>query len=284
MQEQIKEASSGKETHSEEILASMAATQMPYKITSAGLSDIGLVRQNNEDVWAEVPEIGLYVLADGMGGHQAGEIAARETVNALCRVIKRKITTIKDGTIAEVRELLRHAIVHVNGQIFKMGRSKLELRGMGTTVCCLLFHPEGLVTAHVGDSRIYRLRGMKFEQITKDHSLLCELVDQGQLNEQQVADFLYKNIITKAVGTEPKVEPGVEANRVMVGDIYMMCSDGLSDLLAPEEMAAILTKESTIKRAAQILVATANEKGGRDNITVVIAKVDKADGTKDLSR
>lgn len=284
MQEQIEEASSGKETHSEEILASMAATQMPYKITSAGLSDIGLVRQNNEDVWAEMPEIGLYVLADGMGGHQAGEIAARETVNALCRVIKKKITSIKGGAIADVRELLRNAIVHVNGLIFKMGRSKLELRGMGTTVCCLLFHPEGLITAHVGDSRIYRLRGTKFEQITKDHSLLCELVDQGQLNEQQVADFLYKNIITKAVGTEPKVEPGVESNRVMVGDIYMMCSDGLSDLLTPEEMADILTQEPKIKQAAQTLVATANEKGGRDNITVVIAKVDKADGTKDLSR
>lgn len=252
----------------------MAALQKPYKVLATGLSDIGLVRLNNEDVWSSMPEIGLYVLADGMGGHQAGEVAARETVNALSRIVKRKLGGLSPQNIADVRDFVSRAIVHVNALIYKMGRGKNELRGMGTTLCCLLFHSLGLVFAHVGDSRIYRLRGSKFDQLTKDHSLLRELVEQGQLNEEQVMDFVYKNIITKAVGTEPKVEPAVDMRRVNVGDIYVMCSDGLSDLISSEEMHEILTQAPSIKEAAECFIQTANARGGRDNITVVIAKIE----------
>lgn len=276
MDEQFTEASHGQMSNTEENISTMAAIQKPYTVLATGLSHIGLVRQNNEDVWASVPEIGLYILADGMGGHQAGEVAARETVNQLARVIKKKIASLHPQSLSDVRDFVRRAVIHVNALIYKMGRSKSQLRGMGTTLCCLLFHPKGLVLAHVGDSRIYRLRGSKLDQLTKDHSLLRELVDQGQLTEEQINDFLYKNIITKAMGTESKVDPAVETKRVHEGDIYMMCSDGLSDLLSPEEMIKILTSSKSIDQAAERFIITANQKGGRDNITVLITKIQPA--------
>jgi protein phosphatase len=258
--------------------------ELPYKVLSVGLSDMGLVRQNNEDVWAEQPSIGLFVLADGMGGHQAGEVAARETATSLCRVLKKKITPQKKYSFTDLQDLLKRAIIHVNGLVYKMGRSQYELRGMGTTLCCLLFHADGLVFAHVGDSRIYRMREGKFEQLTKDHSLLRDLVEQGQLNDNQATDFLYKNIITKAIGTEPKVEPSVKCTSIHKDDLYLMCSDGLSDLLSAKEISDIINQAPSQKQAVQMLIDGANEKGGRDNITVVITKIKGLDDSEDLSR
>lgn len=257
---------------------------MPYKILACGFTDVGLVRQNNEDVWTCLPQYGFYVLADGMGGHQAGEVASRETVNALCRIIKRKKGFQKEGmTLEDVRNGLQQAIIHVNQMIFKMSRSEIELRGMGTTLCCLLFHEKGLVYGNVGDSRIYRLREKKFDQMTKDHSLLREMIDLGQLNETQASDFLYKNIITRAIGTESKVEPSLKTLEVKPNDIYLICSDGLSDLLTRPEMCAIIVGSSSIQDAARKLIASAKEKGGHDNITVVLAKVEKNNEKEDLS-
>ncbi|MEI8365922.1 MAG: Stp1/IreP family PP2C-type Ser/Thr phosphatase [Parachlamydiaceae bacterium] len=280
MQEQIEIPSLGQTSFSEESVLGMAAPQVPYKILSVGRSDIGLVRLNNEDAWDELPAIGLYILADGMGGHQAGEVAAKETIEALCRIIKRKYSSIKNAPIAEVRELVRQAIIHVNKLIYRLGRTKPELRGMGTTLCCLLFHREGVVLAHVGDSRIYRLRGSKLELLTRDHSLLCQLIDLGQLNPQQASDFLYKNIITKAIGTEPKVEPTVDSKRVLRGDLFLMCSDGLTDPLACEEIASILKSTTPLEITAEQLIHGALEKGGRDNITVVLAFVEPGTSKK----
>ena len=256
--------------------------RLPYKILTAGLSDIGLVRQNNEDVWAQQPSIGFFVLADGMGGHQAGEVAAREATASLCRILKRKITSSKNYSLKDFQELLKRAIIYVNGLVYKMGRSKFELRGMGTTLCCLLFHEEGIVLAHVGDSRIYRMRNGSFEQLTKDHSLLRNLVEQGQLSDQQATGFLYKNIITKAIGTEAKVEPSIVTDSIQEGDIYLMCSDGLSDLLSAKEIANILLVSSTKEAAVKALVDRANDEGGRDNITVVFAKIQGLNEQKNL--
>lgn len=263
----------------------MVARLMPYTITAFGLSDIGLVRQNNEDVWGQLPQLNFYVLADGMGGHQAGEVAAREAVNSLNRVVKRKIKAAQQPlSIVDLEEMLRQAIRYVNGVIYKLGKKEIELRGMGTTLCCLLFHGNGVVFAHVGDSRIYRFRNAQLEQLTKDHSLLCELVDQGQINEQQASEFLYKNIITRAIGTEPKVEPTLGIGELQDDDIYLMCSDGLSDLLAPDEIEKVLIQTDSLKEAAESLIALANEKGGRDNITVVLTKVEGSDDSEDIPR
>lgn len=256
---------------------------LPYQVLTVGLSDIGLVRQNNEDVWAQLPALGLYLLADGMGGHQAGEIAARETVASLCKLLKKKLVASKKYTFDETQDLLRRAIIHVNSLVYKMGRANQELRGMGTTLCSLLFHQEGVIFAHVGDSRIYRLRDDQFEQLTKDHSLFRDLVEQGQLNDMQATGFLYKNIITKAIGTEPKVDPTVTSSSIQIGDTYLMCTDGLSDLLSAKEIAGILKESISKEAAAEALVKRANAEGGRDNITVVIAKIKGLNDSQDLS-
>jgi len=255
-----------------------------YKVLASGISDIGSVRQNNEDMWAEVSDYRFFILADGMGGHQAGEIAAKETVNVLCRIIQKKIgPSMEVESLSSVQDTLRRAIEHVNLVVFKMGRAQPELRGMGTTVCCLLFHPEGVILAHVGDSRIYCMRNKILTQITQDHSLVCDLLAQGQIDNRQADEFMYKNIITKAIGTEPRVTPSLCSQDIQFDDIYLMCSDGLSDLLTNEEMQNIMIASSSLSMAAEALVATANSKGGFDNITVVLAKVEGFNEQEDIS-
>lgn len=237
-----------------------------------GISDIGLVRQNNEDVWAELPEIRLYILADGMGGHQAGEVAARETVKTLCRILQK---SFKDNnqSLEEAAASIRKAIGLVNTHIYKMGKSVSNLKGMGTTLCVLHIHQEGVIYAHVGDSRIYRMLPGKFELITKDHSLLRELIDIGQISEDKVAGFHYKNIITRAIGTEPFVEVSDNIAPLVPQVRYVLCSDGLSDLISIAEMQHILTETETLSEAALQLVSLSKIKGGNDNVTVLIIDV-----------
>jgi protein phosphatase len=150
---------------------------------------------------------------------------------------------------------------------------------MGTTLCCLSFHPEGLIYAHVGDSRIYRLRQGQLEQLTQDHSLLRELIELGQLSEQQAEEFLYKNIITKAIGTELSVEPSVAQTNLEEGDVLLMCTDGLTDLVCRKEMQELLNRYPE-EEAVQMLVGKAKENGGYDNITIILVKVkEKLSGT-----
>ncbi|CCB86847.1 MULTISPECIES: Stp1/IreP family PP2C-type Ser/Thr phosphatase [Parachlamydia] len=257
---------------------------MSYKVITFGLSDVGLVRQNNEDVWDQVPTIRFFVLADGMGGHQAGEVAAKETVHHLCKLAQKKFNALLKPSLKESYQTLKHAIVQVNKHIYKMSRESSDLKGMGTTLCCLYFHTEGVIYGHVGDSRIYRLRDKKLEQLTKDHSLLCEMMDLGQIHEQQMPNFLYKNIITKAIGTELIVDPSIAITDFMYGDIFMMCTDGLSDLLSQKEMENILNHASSPQEAVEKLVKAAKNKGGYDNVTVVMLHVIKENESENLSR
>ncbi len=255
---------------------------MPYKVVVHGLSDVGLVRQNNEDYWAQVPDESFYVLADGMGGHQAGEIASREAVEHLCALFKQ--LTINQKSLEGMQAALAEAVKHVNEIVYLMSQGNERLKGMGTTLCCLCVHSEGLICAHVGDSRIYLLRNQQLEQLTSDHSLLRELIDLGQINEKQAGDFHYKNIITKAIGTEPYVEPTVRSQPAEVGDTILMCTDGLTDLLSDEEIRTIMINSSE-KDVAKKLIKSAKEKGGYDNITVVIVNIqEKYDKATDLSR
>ncbi len=247
---------------------------MPHTIKAFALSDVGLVRQNNEDAWEILPNLNFFILADGMGGHQAGEIAANEAVSNLAEMMSRKTQAEYDRmSTKEVEECLKQAIIHVNAHIFKMGRANPDLRGMGTTLCAIFFHPKGVIVAHVGDSRIYRLHEEILQLLTRDHSLFCELVDQGQIAQDQANEFLYGNIITKAIGTEPKVDPAVKTIEAVVGDVYLMCSDGLSDLLNINEINEIVATSVDFAETAENLVSFANKRGGRDNITVVLAKI-----------
>lgn len=254
----------------------MAASILPYNVVAYGMSDIGRVRQNNEDAWMAMEEPLFFVLADGMGGHQAGEVASFEAALGLCEIIKD--FDLEKGSFHDMRKALRQAIEQVNRRVYKKSRTDPALKGMGTTLCCVYFHPKGAIYAHVGDSRIYRLRYRRFEQITKDHSLCRELVDQGQLTEKQAPGFAYKNIITRAIGTEPTVEPSVHLSDLVEGDIYLMCSDGLSDLLSTREMHAIINQKMSVEDTVKEFIATANARGGHDNITVVMMKVTDVQG------
>jgi serine/threonine protein phosphatase PrpC len=264
----------------------MVVELMPYKVQCVGLSDIGLVRDNNEDVWAEIPKRKFFILADGMGGHQAGEIAARQAVDAVCALIQgNKRLNARSLELEEASSIISDAMVLANTHVYKMGRKDVDLRGMGTTLCCLYFHSKGLVYGHVGDSRIYRLRNKKLHQLTQDHSLLRELLDLGQINEQQAEDFVHKNIITKAIGTESIVHPSVHISEVFDKDIYLMCSDGLSDMLVHNEIETIMNQPRPLKEMAKELIESAKKRGGNDNVTVVMVKITQGKHeTKDLSR
>lgn len=254
---------------------------MPYKITANGLSDIGLVRPNNEDFWRQLPEDHFFVLADGMGGHQSGEIAARQAVDHLCDIFKHKYAS-SNKSVEKAKQIIHHGIQEVNQLIYHMSFLRDDLRGMGTTLCCVFFHPDALVYGHVGDSRIYRLRQNKLEQLTHDHSLVRELIDMGQLSEEQAGDFLYKNIITKAIGTEPEIEPTVKAEPIQMGDTILMCTDGLTDLLSMQEIENIINR-SDDTNAAKNLVAAAKRKGGFDNVTAVVVNIQEKNEAPDLS-
>jgi PPM family protein phosphatase len=237
-----------------------------------GISDVGLVRQNNEDVWAELHDLGFYILADGMGGHQAGEIASREAVEVLSKLLQKGFRG-KKRDFPSAMDHIRQAIVEVNSHVYHLSRENIELKGMGTTLCLLHIHDEGVILAHVGDSRIYRFREGKLELLTKDHSLLRELVDLGQIEESQMKDFHYKNIITRAIGTEPFVEAAIEKTGILPSDVYLLCTDGLSDLVSIEEMEKGLADSKTLSDAATTLVSLSKMKGGHDNITLLLVEL-----------
>ncbi|HSW86012.1 MAG TPA: Stp1/IreP family PP2C-type Ser/Thr phosphatase [Rhabdochlamydiaceae bacterium] len=245
-----------------------------FKLKSYGISDIGLIRQNNEDVWSSIPECNFFALADGMGGHKAGEVAAKEAISKLCESFSQKfsLSTGKSAT-SHISNLLNQAIKEANAWVYNMASQNESFQGMGTTLCCFLLYEQTLIYAHVGDSRIYRFRDGVLKQLTVDHSLRSELIATGQLDEGTASLFPYKNIITRAIGTSPQVEPDIDACSVEPEDIYFLCSDGLTDYVTINEMHVILSQAKTIKEASEAFVNVAKEKGGNDNITVVMIKV-----------
>lgn len=262
----------------------MVVHLMPYKVHSVGLSDIGLVRQNNEDDWFQDTKKKFYAIADGMGGHQAGEIASHEALKSLHHSISTNQELFDESTgIDEARKIIMEAIEECNAHVYHLGRKDFELRGMGTTLCCLFFHPKGLIYAHVGDSRIYRMRNKKLQQLTKDHSLLRELIDLGQIDDHQIGGFAHKNIITKAIGPDSKIQPSVRISDAQSQDLFLLCTDGLSDLVTLNEIESILNKKSSLKKMGQELIQAAKDKGGHDNITVVLVKVQEKYEQKDIS-
>jgi protein phosphatase len=259
----------------------MALQEMFYKILVYGISDVGLVRQNNEDFWGQVLEDQFFVLADGMGGHQAGEVASKEAVSQLCVKFKNRSFACQRD-IKACSKMIKEAIQEVNYNIYKMGKEREELKGMGTTLCCVCIHSEGIVFSHVGDSRIYRFRANRLKQITQDHSLLRELIELGQLSEHQANEFAYKNIITKAIGTEPFVEPTLQIDTIEEGDVILMCTDGLSDLLTIQDLQRTIS-ETPEEELTKKLVKMAKLRGGHDNITAVVIKIQGKYESADLS-
>jgi serine/threonine protein phosphatase PrpC len=250
------------------------------KLRFVGLSDTGKVREHNEDTIAYDPDIGLLVLADGMGGYNAGEVASgiavKTIVNLVREAVERQDLTLhdKNSGLSRPSIILRDAIHRANKIIYQTARTQPQCEGMGTTIVAALFFDNKVSIAHVGDSRLYRLRNDKFEQVTMDHSLLQELVDRGFYSAEEAQRAANKNYVTRALGVEPDVEVEVQEAPAHKGDFFALCSDGLSDMVEDDDIhLTISTFGANLDTVAKQLIQLANDNGGRDNISVVMAHV-----------
>ena len=242
---------------------------MIYEICTQ--TDPGLARDNNEDAVAFDPSTRLCILADGMGGYNAGEVASGMAVAFIRSELGRWLAQAGgDANAREVRRAMDICVDNANHSVFNAANSNPQYAGMGTTLVVGVFQADRLVIGHIGDSRCYRLRGQVFQQITKDHSLLQEQLDAGLITPQQALTSVHKNLVTRALGVEDTVLLEVNEHRVEAGDIYLMCSDGLSDMVLDADIAAILAGPGTLTEKADRLVVAANENGGRDNISVAL--------------
>ncbi|MCX6988417.1 MAG: Stp1/IreP family PP2C-type Ser/Thr phosphatase [Chlamydiae bacterium] len=245
-----------------------------FEVVSFGISDQGLVRNNNEDVWGCLPSHQFFVLADGMGGHKAGEIAAQAAVDNISMSVRRIFSSsLKENSETDhIIQHLHYAIQDANCWVNQLAEENAAYTGMGTTLCCFLLHKNHLVYAHVGDSRIYQYtNGLK--QLSEDHSLKNHLLKKGKLTIENMDRYPYKNRITKAIGTQLSVSPDIDYIRVEAGDIFFLCSDGLTDQLSDPEITDILNTSSCVEACSKQLVDRAKQKGGKDNITVVMIKI-----------
>lgn len=233
------------------------------QLQSIGLTDIGLGRVNNEDAWTALSDIGFFALADGMGGHKAGEVAAREAIDFICESAKK----IKSRDCMELMIEMRHAIEKANRKIHQMGKNHKDLQGMGTTLCCLFWTEEVIVYAHVGDSRIYRMRNKKLELLTQDHSLFARYMASPQPSS---TPFPYKNVITRSIGGSGKANPEIAIAAHQIGDLYLLCTDGLTDVLSLKEIENILNQAPNFSTASCKLIDAAKIKGSCDNMTLVM--------------
>ncbi len=242
----------------------------------------GMVRSHNEDSIATDAEIGLAILADGMGGYNAGEVASgiatalisSETREALVRVAPHEMDAATGTLVAN--KLLGDIVAKANTSIFHAASSQPQYSGMGTTLVVALFCNNQLTVAHIGDSRCYRHRGGKLEPVTRDHSLLQEQIDSGLITKEAARRSQNKNLVTRALGIEPTVDTEVHTYPVQEGDIYLICSDGLNDMVEDEDIEMTLgALGANLQLAAEQLVQMANDNGGRDNVSVVLIKVKK---------
>ncbi len=253
------------------------------KIEFHGLTDTGSVRDHNEDAISINSNLGLAVLADGMGGHRGGEVASAITVNTVIETASKQLKLLKDEAADDENEYsLESVVVHesvsmANAAVYKSSSENAQYQGMGTTVVVVLFYDNRFTVAHVGDSRLYRYRDSTLEQITRDHSLMQELIDRGFYTPEQAKKSLNKNLVTRAVGIQDVVEIDIQEDIAMTGDIYMMCSDGITDMIDDELVAEILANNiNNLDKATAELIRAANEHGGKDNISVILARPLKA--------
>ena len=249
------------------------------KIEIKGLTDVGSVRDHNEDAISSDETLGLAILADGMGGHRGGEVASAITVSTVLETITKRLKKIKDGaTDEETGYSLESIAVHeavalANSNVFNASNDNQQYHGMGTTVVVLLFYDNRFTVAHVGDSRLYRLRDGVLEQVTRDHSLMQELIDRGFYTPEQARKSLNKNLVTRAIGIEESVQIDIQEDVTQTGDIYFLCSDGVTDMIEDELIDEILKANSNdLEKAASEIIRASNEHGGKDNISAIMAR------------
>jgi serine/threonine protein phosphatase PrpC len=253
---------------------------LAQSLQSATLTDPGRVRDHNEDCIESRPDIGLYVLADGMGGYNAGEVASGMATSLIADGLQetwnpRDVTRVaRDDAKAMSERLIRDQITRANSAIFTTSQNNPECAGMGTTLVVTLFYDNFLTVAHIGDSRLYRLRGDTMEQVTRDHSLLQEQLDSGLITPEEAKLSQNKNLVTRALGIDPSVEPELHVYETQPDDTYLLCSDGLSDMVEDEEIRlTLITLKTNPNLTVQQLVQAANDNGGRDNISAMLIRV-----------
>ncbi len=244
------------------------------------VTDPGRVRGHNEDCVESRPEIGVVVLADGMGGYNAGEVASGMATSLIAAGLANGWTKPllkgknREQATAYSQQLLKEEVAKANHAIFEASQKDPQCAGMGTTLVACLFYDNFLTVGHIGDSRLYRMRNDALEQVTRDHSLLQEQIDSGLISKEDARSSHNKNLVTRAVGIDPEVETEVGSYEVLEGDIYLLCSDGLNDMIEDEEIQmTLIALRSNLDLTAQQLVQAANDAGGRDNISVMLIKV-----------
>lgn len=253
---------------------------------SAGLSDIGLVRKVNEDNFLCIKlneyldiedDVYIFMVADGMGGAKAGEIASKMAVTEVLEYIKQNYTNVMNNNNKDedIFKVLNKAIEHSNDKIYKKSILDSECSGMGTTLSLTLIIKNNGYFAHVGDSRIYLIRDNSIVKLTEDHSLVAELVKNGSIKPEEAINHPQKNIITKALGTDYSIEADNIKHILKSGDNLIICSDGLSNMVSDQELIKILTNASSLDSACTDMISCAKSRGGNDNITVVIIEVCK---------
>lgn len=237
----------------------------------------GMTRSHNEDALYVDAGAGLVVLADGMGGYRAGEVASgmaveQLTVN-LAGLLPTFVAAQEKIDDEQVRMYLLDGVAAANQAIYSAARNQPRYAGMGTTLVAAWFYGDRVSVIHVGDSRLYRLQGERFEQLTRDHSLIQEQIDSGLISVEEARNSTNKNLVTRALGVDLTVEPDVNSFEVHAGDLFLLCSDGLNDMVEDDDIARILQQAGSIEQAADDLVRQANDNGGWDNISVILIKV-----------
>jgi len=267
----------------------VAQRESTFKIMSYGVTDVGLERKNNEDAFHIVDDSGLYVVCDGMGGHASGELASRIAVDSVVQFVTNTIHgenfrwpfQSPNATTVETR-VLDCAIRIANRKVYQQARADARHKGMGTTVVAMFAGRDRIGAAHVGDSRIYRLRDGVLRQLTEDHSLLNHYKRTRPMTEDEIRNFKGKNVIVRAVGLRETVEPETHVWDYRDGDVYLLCSDGLSDLVPDERLGQQMGQaEGGMKGAVSTLLQDALDAGGKDNITIMMLSLD---GDADVSR
>jgi protein phosphatase len=253
---------------------------LSQSLQTASLTDPGRVRDHNEDCIESRPDIGLFVLADGMGGYNAGEVASGMATSLIADGLQetwnpRDIERVsRDEAKALSERLVKDQVARANSAIFTTSQNNPECAGMGTTLVVALFYDNFMSVAHIGDSRLYRLRGEAMEQVTRDHSLLQEQLDSGLITPEEAKLSQNKNLVTRALGIDPTVEPEVHVYETQPDDTYLLCSDGLSDMVEDEEIRlTLITLKTNPNLTVQQLVQAANDNGGRDNISAMLIRI-----------
>lgn len=242
-------------------------------------TDPGRQRSQNEDALIALPGLGLAILADGMGGYNGGEVASGMAVTLLASELEkalreRPLQSAGEGRAAALAEAhLREHIAEANAAVYRASECQPQYQGMGTTLVVALFYDNRLAIAHVGDSRCYRWREGDLQAITRDHSFLQDQIDAGLIRPEDARYSLNRNLVTRAVGIDATVEPEIHEHLVLPGDLYLLCSDGLNDMLDDAAIARALSADGDLAAMADRLIGLANDAGGNDNISVILVRV-----------